>query len=298
MDTLMGSALMNEFLLSEIQSEFAYDESGRSTLDQTMPVLENDEGLHRLIRHNRTSSNPLLNHTSFLHGIALRNVNSSLTELQRKLFVISNPTELSLLYRELAIHVQDIGILLALSPQTITLVDVSRLTRLLTHILSASSLVPNSTVGEAVQESAFYLYGGLFASHRGIVETANAMEDANFEKVWLKCWFGESLNEQSLISEIRSAPGVLSLAEEVQRCSRDVSLSPFVNLPIKSIGTAIASLLDCWRTSQILLRLHLGDMEQVRRQSDIISRCCLELAKLCTYECGREVIRVFFYTYE
>lgn len=284
MDALMGSTLMNDFLLSEIQSEFTDEESGRSTLDQA-------------IQHNRASSHPVLANASFLHGLALRNLNNSLTELQRKLFVISNPTELSLLYRELAIHVQDIGILLALSPQTITLVDVSRLTRLLTHMLSATSLVPDSIVSAAVQESALYLYGGLFTSHRGIVETANALEDANFEKMWLKCWFGESLTEHSLISELRRAPGVLSLAEEIQRCSRDFSLSAPVNLPLTSIGIAITSLLDCWRTSQILLQLHLGDMEQVRRQSDVISRCCLELAKLCTYECGREVFRFISYTY-
>jgi len=221
-----------------------------------------------------------------------------LKELQGNLFIISNPTELSLLYRELAIHVQDVGILLALSPQTIAMVDVSLLTRLLTHMLSATSLVPNSIVSEAVQQSALYFYGGLFASHRGIVETTNALEDADFEKVWLKCWFGEGLNEHSLVGDIRRAPGVLSLAEEIQRCSRNFSLSPPVNLPLTCIGTAITSLLDCWRTSQILLQLHLGDMEQVRRQSDIISRGCLELAKLCTYECGREVISNISCTYE
>jgi hypothetical protein len=275
----MASALMNDFLLADIQADFADEESGRSTLDQK-------------VRPRGTSSHPLLDHASFLHGIALRNLNSSLAELQAKLFIISDPTELSLLHRELAIHVQDVGILLALSPQTITLVDVPRLTRLLTHMLSATNLVPTSIVSEAVQQSALYLYGGLFASHRGIVETTTAFEDSDFEKVWLKCWFGEGLNERSFISDMRRAPGVLSLAEEIQRCSRDFGLSPPVSLPLTSIGTAIISLLDCWRTSQILLQLHLGDMDQVRRQSDIISRCCLELAKLCAYECGREVIGV------
>lgn len=285
MDALMESALMNEFLLTEVQADVSDKDSARSTLSQK-------------IRHNGPSSHPLLDNASFLHGIALRNLNSSLTELQANLFIISNPTELSLLYRELAIHLQDVGILLALSPQTIALVDVSRLTRLLTHMLSATSLVPNSIVSEAVQQSALYLYGGLFASHRGIVETINALEDADFEKVWLKCLFGESLDEHSLVSDIRRAPGVLSLAEEIQRCSRYFSLSPPVNLPLICIGTTITSLLDCWRTSQILLQLRLGDMEQVRRQSDIISRCCLELAKLCTYECGREVIGSIPCTYE
>jgi hypothetical protein len=48
-------------------------------------------------------------------------------------------------------------------------------------------------------------------------------------------------------------------------------------------------LLDSWQTSQIILRLQLGDIEHIRHHSETVSRVCLDLAKLCSYDCGREV---------
>lgn len=258
-----------------------------------------DEGTEpsQRIRHNRVSKNPLANEPLLLPSVAMRSLNDALSKLQRKLFVISESAELSLIYREMAFHVQDIGILLALSHRhnsSASLVYVSRILRLLAHMLSNAGVDQSCGLSDAVHESAVYFFGGLFSSHFGIVEAVNAMEDAEFERIWLKCWFRESLNNQELLSsEIRNAPGVLSIAEEVQKCSRNFNISSTVEIPIASIGAATTSLIDCWRTAQEILHLQLGDMEQVRRHSDVISRACLELAKLCTYECGREVYPFF-----
>ena len=285
----MGSSPLNTLLVAELKSGISYEEWGESPAP---PVWGESTGPRQYTQFNRASRSPLVNQASLLHGIALRNSDASLTELQRKLFVISNPAELSLVRREIAVRIRDIGILLALPQRPTTsysLVDVSRLLRLLTHMLSAADDDPSSHISEAVHEAALYLYGGLFSSHCGIAEIANALEDVKFEHTWLKCWFGERLSDQSLVSEIRKAPGVLSIAEEIQKCASEFSLSPSFHIPIKSIGAATTSLIDCWRTAQVILQLHLGDMDQVRRHSDVIRRACLELAKLCTYECGREV---------
>lgn len=257
-----------------------------------LPVFDEGSGPEQYSQRNRASKALLASQAFLIQCIALKNSYDSLKELQQKLFVISNPSELSLIYRELAVYIQDIGSLLALSHQptiSYSLIDVSRVIRLLTHILSATDLDGDSHISEVVNEAALYFYGGLFASHRGIVETANTMEDAKFEQIWLKSSFGEHLNDLSLISEIRKAPGVLSITEEIRRCSRHFSLSSTIKVSTVSLAAAAALLIDCWRSSQIILQLHLGDMEQVRRHSDVISHSCLRLAKLCTYECGREV---------
>jgi len=107
--------------------------------------------------------------------------------------------------------------------------------------------------------------------------------------VWFRCLLGDVRPEHELITPLRRMPGILSLAEEIQKMSLDIDISPLFALSKIDIGLVTATLLDCWRASQIILRLQLGNMEQIRRHLEVISHACINLAKLCAYDGGREV---------
>jgi hypothetical protein len=225
--------------------------------------------------------------------IALNNAWNSLRQLQLILSTSSmNIADQSIIYQELAIHIKDIGSLLALSSDpalSYSLVDVGYLLTLVTHLLAARKIESWDFMTEGLAFSAIHLCGGLFASRRGILELTRAFEDVRLEQAWLKCLFGGISAEHSFISEIRQGPGALALAESVKDWALDADTSPLVHVTMPGIGVATTTLLDAYRISQVIVQLQLGDMEQVRRHSDTLRRACLDLAKLCTYESGREV---------
>lgn len=243
---------------------------------------------------NRIFKGPISrNPDAAAHAIALKNAWDSLRQLQCILFTTSmSIDDRSVTYQSLAIHVKDIGSLLALSSDpalSYSLVDVGCLLTLVTHLLGGRKPKIWDLTVEPLALSAIYLCGGLFTSWQGILEMTRAFEDVRLEQAWLRCFFGVVAGEHSFISEIRRGPGALSLAEAIQGSVLDVDTSMLVNVTLPCIGVATATLLDAYRISQVIVQLQLGDMEQVRRHSDTLRRACLDLAKLCTYESGREV---------
>jgi hypothetical protein len=227
------------------------------------------------------------------HNAAIRCLVQELRRLRRDLATSSHsPVTQSVVYNDLAIALQDLGSLLAISLEpsiSYSIVDVPSLLALSVNLLT---MCEAGSVRMAVQTAlgaVTNFCGGLFSSHCGIQQFASAFEDTKLEKIWTKCLFGAALSDYTAIPEIRQGPGLLSWAEEVQKNSREISISTGLILSKLNIGVATITLLDSWRISLIILKLPLADIEQVRRQSDIVSRACLDLAKICAYEAGREV---------
>jgi hypothetical protein len=229
-----------------------------------------------------------------LHNIALRN---SVNALQHVHGLLSSGgdrplAEQSLLYRDLTTNLREVGNLLAISREPTTsigLVDVTVLLFLSIHLVATCTTGLLDLAEEEVLESVTHLCGGFLSSYCGIQELAHAFEDLRLERAWLGCLFSDFLHEINFVTELRRRAGVLSWAEEIQRASHNIDFFPSVVLSRLDIGIATASLLDSWRTCQIILHLQLTNIEQIRRHSDIITNTCLDLAKLCAYDCGREV---------
>jgi hypothetical protein len=254
-----------------------------SSTDGDMQIITNYLARRRL---SQTSG-------AAMHGVALKTACDSLDELQVILLSTSTSTaEQSVAYRELSILITEIGSLLALSSDpaiTYSLVNIRNLLALVIYMFAACKAKSWDTAAEIVVRSALHLCGGLFSSRRGVLELTRAFEDVRLEQAWSKCFLGDILEEHSFIYEIRRGPGVFSMAEAVQGCALDLDISPILHITRPGIGVATSTLLDAYRISQVILQLQLGDMEQVRRHSDTLRRACLDLAKLCTYESGREV---------
>ena len=264
-----------------------------SILDKSL-VLENGQAsFWRWSLEKRASVAPLLRPDVALYIVSLRNAVDDLHELQRLMFLQSMHTvDRTPLYKELTFLIQDIAFLLAISTDpciSYSIVDVPQLLVLSVHILATCQADMPKIMTSSILKAITSLCGALFSSHRGILDTSSAFEDRRLERAWFNCLLGELLAEHRLISELRRSPGVWSLAEEIQKCSRDVDISTPLALSKTDLGIATATLLDAMRTSQIILQLQLTDMEHIRRHSDIISQTCLDLAKLCIYDCGREV---------
>jgi hypothetical protein len=240
----------------------------------------------------QATRSPYENADVVLYHLALRNAQDSVRHLQDGLSLSKNRTELSLAYRELAIHLRDVGHLLALSAEpavSSSILDIPQLLTLSTHMLAICETGSFDILAEDVLESVTQVSGALFSSYCGIEEMMCAFEDTGLEQAWFSCLLGDGLPEHKWMTELRRRPGPLSLAEEVQKSSLDIEISPLVVPSKLDIAIATATLLDGWRTSQIILQLQLGDMEHIRRHFEIVSRACLQLAKLCTYDSGREV---------
>lgn len=256
-------------------------------------VLEYGQASFRWSLEKRASAVPLPRPDVALYIISLRNAVNDLHELQRFLFLHSMRTvDQTVLCKELTFLIQDIAFLLVISTDpciSYSIVDVTQLLILSVHILATCQADMPKTMTGSILKAITSLCGALFSSHRGISDTSSAFEDRRLERAWFNCLLGEFLAEHKLISELRRGPGVWALAEEIQKCSRDVDISPPLALSKAELGIATATLLDAMRTSQIILQLQLTDMEHIRRHSDIISQTCLDLAKLCIYDCGREV---------
>ena len=282
-----ASSIASSLLLSpqvEVDHESPLPPTNASITHQMKAAISQRDGVDRL---SSTSADCLL------QIIALKNAVSSLQQSQRH-FLSSSPdfADQSFAYRDFTNLLQDIGNLLAISSDpaaSYALVDVRQLLVLSIHMLTICEIGSRDVAEEDVLESLTFLCGALFLSHLGIQEMMSAFDDVELEQVWLRCLLGDVRPEHDLIAELRRMPGVLSLAEEIQKMSLDIDISPSLALSKLDIGIVTATLLDSWRTSQIILRLQLGDMEQIRRHSEIISHACLDLAKLCAYDSGREV---------
>lgn len=226
----------------------------------------------------------------FLHIIALRNAICLLKRSQEDLS--SSSIDHSFVYRELTTQLQDIGNLLAICSEpaiSYSIADVSQLLLLSIHMLAIRESGLLNIAEEDILPSLTHLCGALFSSHRGIQEMMSAFEDIRLEKAWWCCLLGDALVEHDLIAQLRCSSGVLSLAEEIQKASFDMDIFPSLTLSKLEIGVITATLLDSWRTSQIILQLQLGDMENIRHHSETVSNACIDLAKLCAYDSGREV---------
>ena len=230
---------------------------------------------------------------SLLHMIALKNAVSSLQQSRHNFLPSSlDLADQSFAYRDFTNLLYDIGSLLAITSDpaaSYALVDVRQLLVLSIHILTICEISSHHVAKEDALESLAFLCGALFLSHLGIQEMMSSFDDAELERVWLRCLLGDVPPEHDLITELRRMPGVLSLAEEIQKMSLDIDTSPSLPLSKLDIGILTATLLDSWRASQRIVRLQLGDMEQIRRHSEAISHACLDLAKLCAFDSGREV---------
>ena len=227
-----------------------------------------------------------------LHAISLSSALRKLSQLRLLISRFPQALDNAYLYRELTIQLQDVGYLLAISGSqdiAYAMVDVSQLLVLSIHILATCQAELSKTMTPDILQSVACLCGALFSSHRGVLEMASAFEDRKLEQAWFRCLLGECDAEYQLIMELRRRPGVWSIAEEVQKASSDIDVSPPVSLSKTDLAMATITLLDAWRTSETILQMEFGDLEHIRRHSDMISKTCLDLAKLCTYDCGREV---------
>lgn len=229
---------------------------------------------------------------SDLHCIALRNAMMLLQQLESDLISSMDLAEHDLIYREISIRLRDIGFLLVtcVEPTIIyAFLDVPRLLVFCIHLIAICGTNSFSIVTEDILESVTYIFGALVSSHVGVREVASAFENISLEQAWFNGLLGEASIDHSIIKELRHRPGVLALAEEIQKSSKNIAISPPFTLSKLDIGIATATLLDGWRISQVILQLQLGDTEHVRRHLETVSQSCLSLAQMCAYDCGREV---------
>jgi hypothetical protein len=296
LETLLSTAYSNpspasliaSSLLFSPQAEVAHDSTlssaTASIIYQMNATISQGYGVYKA---------PSTSADSLLHIIALKNA-VSLLQQSRHNFLRSSLdlADQSFAYRDFTNLLYDIGNLLAITSDpaaSYALVDVRQLLLLSIHILTICEIDSHHVAEEDTLESLTFLCGALFLSHIGIQEMMSSFDDAELERVWLRCLLGDVPPEHDLITELRRMPGVLSLAEEIQKMSLDIDTSPSIALSKLDIGILTATLLDSWRASQSILRLQLGDMKQICRHSEAISHACLDLAKLCAYDSGREV---------
>lgn len=230
--------------------------------------------------------------TSLFHITALRNAIYQLKQSQRDLSSTSSSDDQVLVYRELTTLLQDIGDLLAIGAEpavSYSVIDVSQLLLLSVHMLAILDSGLLNIAEEDILGSLTYLCGAFFSSSRGIQEVMSAFEDIRLEQAWQNYLLGNGPHNHDFIAQLRCAPGVWSVAEEIRKVSLDIDISPSFSLSRSELGVLTTTLLDSWRTSQVILQLQLGDMEHIRRHSEVVSQTCLDLAKLCAYDSCREV---------
>ena len=258
--------------LDHVNSHSSHDDTNCVSMQKTEPI-RSENGLHNIALRNAVK---LLR-----HGQHLLSSNGSISR-----------SEQSLIYRGLVTHLRDVGNLLATSAEptiSISLLDATSLLFLSIHLLAVCATSRCDLAEEDVLESLTHLYGGFLTSYSGVQKLVQAFEDSRLERAWLDCLFSDFLQEINFVAELRQRPGVLSWAQEIKQASSEIDIFPSVVLSRIDIGIATVSLLDSWRTSQAILQLQLTNIEQIRRHSDTITKACLDLAKLCAYDCGREV---------
>jgi len=296
LDTLLNAAYSNPSPASSVASTLLFNPQVELANDNAL--LPSDASITHQITTTISQKDginifPFRSADFVLHIVALKNAVSLLQQSQRNFLSSSlDFADQALAYRDFTNLLQDIGNLLAISPNpaaSYALVNVRQLLVLSTHILTICEAGFHGIAEDDVLESLTLLCGVLFLSNRGIQEMMSVFEDRELERVWFRCLLGDDRPEHELIAPLRRMPGILSLAEEIQKISLDIDISPSFALSKLDIGLVTASLLDSWRASQIILRLQLVNMEQIRRHSEVMSHACLNLANLCAYDSGREV---------
>jgi hypothetical protein len=251
------------------------------------------------------SSSIDVNHIPFsplsLHIVALENTISSVKDLQRQLSS-SSPSCLDqfVLLRDLQSHVFQVASLIALSPVpalSFAIVDTTRLLAAIVHLAAIEETGSIVLSEDDIMHTATHLFGALASSYSGMREVMIAFENANLEHIWFSCFVGQLSSDGSLVSELRRAPGILSVVEEACSASRNADIHANWGLSRVQLGIMSFSLIDCWRSCQTILQRRLWDFDEVRRHSDEIHHASVQLAKSCAYESGREVASHFFFTY-
>ena len=296
-ETLLDALLMADnqpSIASSITSQLLFGPQSESDIFSVSAIPRSDCQRRHLVTVKEKLTKPLDQNSDIgLHRLAVRNVTSAIQQSLQLLPTTTNPRyDQSLVYRALTIQLLDISHLIAISAEpgvTYALIDVHELLLVAAHMLATYEFGFCDGVVQEFLESVSSLCGALFLSHRGISEIVSAFEDKGLERAWFACCFGNAQNDPELITQLRRRPGVLSIAEEIHKTSRHFEISPSIGLSKVDIGIATAILVDSWRTSHTLIRLELEDLEQMRRHSELVSHTCIELAKICAYECGREV---------
>lgn len=228
-----------------------------------------------------------------LHLYALRRADDSIKSLFMDLLLVSSADRsVSILYREIVEQVKDIAQLLAVAPaskKSYLMIDIKFYINLTVHLLALSNADKTLMEINVILEAVNCLYGAVFLSSHGKRALAQAFEDPELEELWLKCFFDYVHSEFNLVGKLRDAWGVLATADCTRQYSCSFKTSQSLVQPKLNLGLAIATFLEAWRSSQDVLKLDLRDFEQIRRNSELIYRAFLNLAKICNYECGREV---------
>ena len=235
---------------------------------------------------------------SILGASALRKALETVNQMELQLISISSRApDRSIICRELLPVLQDVGIMLALCQESSfnsNLVNTADLLALSTHLLASSESAQVGFGASEVLTATTAVIGGLVSSHHGIKELCLAFEDIWLEKAWFECMLDDTIHDYQLVGELRRRPGVLSLIEEIKSTACEMQITSPLALSKSDLAVITATLLDTWRTSDSILQLQLGDLSHIRRNSDVVSRACLNLARLCAYTCGREV-RLFIF---
>jgi hypothetical protein len=231
--------------------------------------------------------------SSQLHGSALKRIDGAIKSLVEKSANITTcSTDLSTWCRELVENVKELGQLLALSPmpeQSFCLIDVKFYSILSLHLLSICDSGRSGLEMEEILEVMTCLYGSFFISHSGVVALATAFEDSTLEEMLVSTLVGINGGEFSPSRELRKSQGVYSLASIAHQTCLESSFLPQVACSRLDLACALLMFLDTWRISQNILSLNLRDLDLIRQNSDDITHLCLEMAKICSYNSGREV---------
>jgi hypothetical protein len=228
---------------------------------------------------------------TLLYVVALISALRSLATLENALFSSVQPNR-GILHREICVNLRDVAQLIALSPSprlVVSIIDIERLLAVSTHLIAIVASDVCSPDETLLYEAVTFLYGSLFSSCAFTSGLVQVFDDDKFEKSWLRCFFGGGSMDFSILSDLRHRPGVMAIADQVRKSSLDINVAPTCIFGKMDIGIAVVTFLDAWRISQGIVQLGLADFENIRLHFEPINRACLNLAKLCTYECGREV---------
>ena len=296
--TLLTLLRMRQVLLHHVitQSSPSLPQSAAFTLlfgsESRHPVPDALAGVHAEPLSS-TDPNPTSISSLSLHIVALENAVSSLQDLQRQL---SSPSgdyvKQYVLLRDLESQIFEVASLIALSPVpalSFAIVDTTRLLATAIHLAAIEDTGSVNLVHDNIMRMVTHLLGALASSYPGLRELMIAFEDTEVEHAWLACFLGQ-LADPSFIAELRRAPGVMSLVEEARVASKDEHVQPNFSLSRRDLGIVGSSLIDCWRVCEVILQRRLWNFDEIRRHSDEIHHASIQLAKSCSYECGREVL--------
>jgi len=259
-------------------------------LDSSNPPSEAQETLSQPIPCRSTSFNLSLD----LHTSALKRIDRLIRSSILNLPSIPTPNWDSLIgVRELIGQFKDLAHLLALSPApqlSFRTIDVNFYCLLSIHLISVCDVgkADSSLMNESLA-ALLSFYGSFILSRNGIIALATAFEDSTLEEMWVKTFIGNEHENFVLSRELRRSQGVYGLADLARQSAFNFDMMPQFRSSKLNLALSLTMFHEVWRISRAIVRVDLRDLEQIRRNSDAVVNACLELAKLCAYECGREV---------